>query len=90
MIDNNTCESEHCKSHEYVEKTMNRLEDISAKLTDGQAQIITVINNVSRLSERVEKLELRQDEMRGWMYKIIGVISVVGFAAPLLVSFLMK
>lgn len=89
-MDKNICATEHCKSHEYVERTMEQLREITAKLAEGQAQIISVVNNVSRLSERVEKLENRQDEMRGWMYKIMGVITVVGFAAPMLITYFLK
>lgn len=74
------CDPDHCKSHEYVEKTMDRLEKISSDLTKGQAQIIGVIKDISRLSERVEKLETNQNEIRKFMYKLGGAITV---AVPL-------
>ena len=84
------CETEHCSSHEYMEKTMDRLEEIAAKLTEGQAQIMSVIKDVSRLSQRIEKLETNQDDIKKFMYKLGGLVAAIGFAAPLIISFIQK
>jgi archaellum component FlaC len=84
-----TCESEHCSSHQYMERTMDRLEEISADLTKGQREIIGVIKDVSRLGERVEKLEGNQDEIRKWMFKVMGVVTVAAFIVPLVVTYLL-
>jgi hypothetical protein len=90
MEGSNICDKEHCSSHEYMERTMSRLEEISAELIKGQRDIITVIKDVSRLGERVEKLEGNQDEIKKWMFKMMGVITAAGFVAPFVVSYLIK
>ena len=84
------CNPDHCGSHQYMERTMDRLEQISERLTTGQQEIIVLIKDVSRLGERVDKLEAGQDEVKKFMYKVMGVVAVSAFVAPLLVSWLFK
>ena len=86
----NICNSEYCKSHEHVEKTMNRLEEISERLTDGQAKIIGIIQEISRLSSRVEGLEKNQKEIQKVVWKLMGVLGLAGFTLPMVVTYLMK
>lgn len=87
--DTSICDTVHCKSHEHVEKTMERLEIVSDRLSEGQARIITVMQDISRLSGRVEKLEKNQDEIRKFMYKVAGVITAAAFVLPLLATVLL-
>ena len=85
-METDICESSHCKSHEHVEKTMERLQVISDRLSTGQAEIIAVVRDVSRLGERIEKLESKQDEIRTYMWKIMGVVGAAAFIIPLAVT----
>lgn len=90
MAEIKECDPQHCSSHEYMERTMDRLESISDRLTRGQQEIIGVIKDVTRLGERVGNLENNQDEIKKYMYKVIGVVSVAAFIMPLVITWFMS
>lgn len=63
---------------------MNRLEDLASELTKGQTQIVNVIHDLSRMGERIGKLEERQDEVRKFMWKAMGAVGVAGTTLPVI------
>lgn len=79
------CDLEHCRSHEYVVKTMERLETVSIELSRNQAEIVILMTKLADLTERVVKLEGNQEGIRKFMYKIGGAIALFTILSPLLV-----
>jgi len=84
------CETEHCKSHEYVVKTMERLERISIDLSKNQSELVAVVGKLTALTDRVVKLENNQEEIKKFIYKIGGAIALVALTSPVLVAFIQK
>lgn len=81
---NFVCDTEHCRSHEYVVKTMERLERISIELSRNQSELVTVVGKLAALTDRVVKLETNQEDIKKFIYKIGGAIGFVALMSPLL------
>ena len=84
------CDNDHCKSHEYVMRTMERLESISLDLARNQSELVTVVGRLAALTERVEKLEENQEEIKKFIYKIGGAIGFVALTSPLIAAVIQK
>ena len=84
------CDTEHCKSHEYVIKTMERLERISLDLSRNQSELVAVVGKLTALTERVVKLENNQEDIKKFIYKVGGAIAFIAITSPILVTLLQK
>lgn len=72
---------------------MERIEQLSADLSAGQADIrenmITltgVVNTLTKMEERQDRMEVKQDELRMFMWKTIGILGTIVFTIPLIVT----
>ena len=69
---------------------MERQEKFSAELAKSHSELVGVVKDILTLTQRIEKVEANQDDIRKFMYKIGGIITAAGILIPLLVSALLK
>lgn len=82
MGDGIQCDSGHCRSHEYMDRTVNDLKAIQAQLIVGQQQLQAAFSQLAentravlRLHERLDKVETRQWIAIGGLTVISGLSS---------------
>lgn len=72
-------QNEHCQSHEYVVKNMDRQDKMQEKIIDTQRDMQMIISQLVENSKQVVRLHDRMDKVEKKQWYFSGFVACIAF-----------